>query len=227
LIIDDLPMLMPFLPREGWFLCTVIAACIVGLSGSALMPTHPARAMQHGLVRAPQLSYARDAGLLMFTVTLVVLAAQNAEAPLSLTFAVSAITAALCPLVLGRGPARIHHAAEGVLAGSVLGLMSQGSGIEGIAYGILAAIFIRRGAMIAASLQLDDPARLVGTLLLPGMAGMLLPLAHDLSLFAEALRFMGATLLISGVVAMVWLVVKATIGLAAAPARVREGLDFL
>lgn len=227
LILYDLPMPMPSLPREGWFLCTVIAACIVGLAASAWMPVHPARTMVQEQIRAPQFSYVRDAGLLMIAAALVVLALRNAELPLTPVFAVSAITAALWPLLVGRGAARIHRAAEGILAGSIIALMSRGSGIEGVAYGILAAVLIQRGELIAAALRLDDPARLVGTLLLPAMAGMLLPLAHDLSFLADALRFLGATLLISGAVSLLWLVAMATVGLAANPARVREGLDFL
>lgn len=226
LIIDEMPMVLPLLAREAWLLCALLAASLVGLAGSALLPFHPARAMRGDRLRAPSFSYVRDAGLMITAISLVLLAAANAEA-LAPTFALSAITAALWPLLLHRGAARLHLAAEGVLAGCIIALLSKGSGAEGVAYGVIAAVLVARGDRISSALQLDDPARLMGTVLLPAFAGLLLPFVNDIGLLADALHWLGASLLVAGAVSLIWLLVKMTVGLAAAPARVREGLDFL
>lgn len=227
LVIDEAPMVLPLVAGEVWLLCALITASLVGLAGSAWLPIHPARAMRGDQLRAPHFSYVRDAGLLLMAMSFVLVAAGNTEASLSPSFALSAIVAALCPLLLHRGPVRLHLAAEGVLAGCIIAILSAGNSMEAVVYGAVAAVLVQRGERIAGSLRLDDPSRLVGTVLLPAMAGLLLPFTHDLSALADALRWLGASLLIAGVVSLLWLAAKASVGLAAAPARVREGLDFL
>lgn len=227
LIIDEMPMLLPLVPRESWLLCSLLAASLVGLTGSALLPAHPARVMRAGQLRAPQFSYVRDAGLFVMAISFVLVAAGNAEAELSSSFAITAITAALYPLLVNRGPMRLHRAAEGVLAGCIIAILSDGGHEQAVFYGVIAAVMVERGDHIAGALRLDDPARLVGTVLLPSLIGLLLPFADDLAMFADALRWLGATILAAGVVSLIWLAVMATVGFAAAPARVREGLDFL
>lgn len=226
-VIDEMPMVLPRLARGLWLLSGITAACLVGLIGSALVPTHPARAVRADKMRAPQFSHARDAGLLLFAASFVLIAAGNTDDALSPNFAVAAVTAALWPLLFGHGRERLHRAAEGVLAACVLAVLSQGDAMQGLAYGVIAAVLVERGDRMAAALRLDDPARLVGTLLLPAMAGMLLPFVNDVGALADALRWLGASLLMGGAVSFIWLVVMATVGLAALPSKVREGLDFL
>ncbi len=226
LIIDELPMVLPLLARESWLLCAMIAACLVGLVGSALLPVHPARVMRDGQLRPPPFSYMRDAGLLLFAAGFMLFASGNAEAPLSPAFALSAVTAALYPLLFSKGAWRLHRASEGALAGCIIAIMIPNSGGESVLYGMLTAVLVERGEHIAGALRLDDPSRLIGTVLLPAIAGLLLPSMNDLSLLADTLRWLGATLLVASAVSLLWLAVMATVGFAAAPARVREGLDF-
>lgn len=227
LLIDELPMLLPVLPRTAWLLACLIAACMVGLIGSALLPAHPARAMRGGQLRAPLFTYARDLGLVLFAVALVLWAWGNEEGALAPSFCISAITASLFPLLRSRNAYGLHRAAEGALAGSIIALMLPVGGWVAVIYGIAAAIFVERGEHIAGALRLDDPARLMGMVLLPAMAGLALPFANDLALLADALRWFGATILVGGVVSLGWFAIMATVGFAAPPARVREGLDFL
>lgn len=225
-LVDELPMFLPLLPRTTWLLATLVAACLCGLIGSALLPAHPARAVRAGQLRPPSFSHARDLGLLLFTAALLLLAWGNEERLPSMAFCISAMAAALYPLLVRPDARRLHRAAEGVLAGTIIALMLPGSGWEAVLYGVIAAVLVERGEHIAAVLRLDDPARLTGTVLLPALAGMVLPFAQDISSLADALRWLGATLLTGGVVGLIWLPVMATVGFAASPRRVREGLDF-
>lgn len=225
-MIDTAPVLLPLLPRTAWVLACVIAACVVGLIGSALLPLHPARITRDGQLRAPTFSALRSLGLLLCAAALVLFAWGNEERSLAPSFMISAITAALYPLLRGRGPHSLQRAAEGALAGCVIALMLPTGGWVAALYGLLAALFVERGERMAAALRLDDPGHLIGALLLPAMAGLLLPFAQDIALLADVLRWLGSALLAGLVVSLGWFVVMATVGLAAPPARVREGLDF-
>lgn len=226
LLIDELPMFLPLLPRTTWLLATMVAASLCGLIGSALLPAHPARAVRAGQLRPRASSHARDLGLLLFSVAVLLLAWGNEEGALSMACGVSALTAALFPLVFRRDAGRLHRAAEGMLAGTLIGLMLPSSGWEALVGGLVAAVLVERGESIAGALRLDDPARITGVVLLPAMGGMVLPFVPEISTLADALRWLGSTLLAGGVVGLIWFPVMATVGLAASPRRVREGLDF-
>lgn len=225
-LVDELPMLLPLLPRTMWLLASLSAACLCGLIGSALLPAHPARAIRNGQLRLPAFSYTRDVGLVLFAAALVLFTAGNEETLPPMAFCISALVAALCPLLLRRDAHRLHRAAEGVLAGTIIALMLPAGGCAAVISGVLAAIFVERGEHIAAALRLDDPARLVGSVLLPAMAAMVLPFVHDFAQLADALRWLGCTVLAGGGISLIWLPVMATVGFAASSRRVREGLDF-
>lgn len=226
-LIDELPMIMPLLERSTWLLAALIAASLCGLIGSALLPTHPARAARGEKLPLPLFTYPRSFGVLLLAITIGSVDWANDEMQIVPTFLVPALTAALYPLLIRPGANRLHAATEGVLAGTIIALLMPQSGPEGVAYGIIAAVLVERGVLIANALRLDDPARLTGTILLPAIAGLLLPYLNNLSTLSDALEWLGAGLLTGIIVALVvWFGVKLTVGFAAAPKRVREGLDY-
>ena len=228
ILIDELPMLMPLVERGALLLTALIAASMCGLIGSALLPTHPARAARVERLLLPLYTYPRSFGVLLLAMTIGGIEWVSDAKQAVPTFLIPALSAALYPLLMRLGANRLYGAAEGLLAGTVIALLIPHSGPEGIVYGIIAAVLVERGALIAHALRLDDPARLTGTILLPAMAGLLLPQLHELAAIADALRWLGVGLLTGAAVALaVWTIVKLTVGFAAAPQRVREGLDSI
>lgn len=218
---DVFALLLPTMPSHMAVIASIVAASLCGLIGSALLPAHPARAVRAGQLRLPIFSYARDVGLVLCSIAVMALTTPSAAC------AVSAITAALCPLLLRRDAYRLHRAAEGVLAGTLIALLLPEGHAMAVLYGVAAAVLAARGEHIAGGLRLDDPARITGTVLLPAMAGMLLPFVNDIALLADAIRWLGSTLLAGAGAALLWLPIMATVGFAASTRRVREGLDFI
>ena len=228
ILMDELPMLMPLMKRSALLLSVFIAASMCGLTASALLPMHPARAARGERLTLPFFAYPRSFGVLLLAMAIGGVDGVSDTTQGAPTFLIPALTAALYPLLVRPGTNRLHSAAEGLLAGTVIALVGPQSGPEGIAYGIIAAVLVERGVLIAHALRLDDPARITGTLLLPAIAGLLLPHVHDLAATADALRWLGVSLLTGAIVALaVWTFVKLTVGFAAAPQRVREGLDSI
>lgn len=217
-LLSTLPHLMPAIPSGGLLLVVLIATSLIGLIGSARLPMHP--------LRPSILLHAAGLGVLALLITCL----NGLHHTPSMATAISALTAASASLFIARRhrhPAPLSKAMEGLLAGVIITTLCPADLQAGLVAGLVAALCVARGEAITRALVIDDPARLAGTLLLPAIAGLLLPGFVVFDMLAEQLQWLGITLAISLMFALLaWPVTMAIFGLAANPRRVREGLDF-
>lgn len=224
--------LLPTLPRSGLLLALIIITGALGLAGSAMLRAHPARLSPAGQPRLHPLAQAwLLAGLALLALTLAGLAwlmEPEAEPLAQLPLAISSLTAALACLLASqrRHPHPLRKAGEGLVAGVVLAVLCPPSLAVAVGAGLLAAFLTLRGETIALALRLDDPLHQLGMLLLPAMAGLLLPGLLALSSLAAQLQWLGACLAAAGLLTLLlWPLSMLLFGLAASPRRIREGLD--
>lgn len=224
-LVNGLPNFLPPLPHAGWLLAALLCAALIGLVGSAALPMHPARQPVDGLPRMQPFSAWRLIGLILLALGVVILAWAMEPETLPRAMLLSSVTAALAGVLLAPPPYRIARAAEGMLAGLLIALMAQGDA-QGIAAGLAAAVAVARGGAVASSLQLDDPAHVVGAVLCPTLLGLLWPGLMDWTQLAPYLHWVGCTLALGIAIGLVvWPLAKLSFGLEASARSIREGLD--
>lgn len=217
---------LPAVPRVTLPLAAAVMAAMAGMVGSMLVPPHPKRLGEtYYLVPLAVLG-----GWLLLAMGVAGtgwLMEETPRAPLPL--AVTALVAMLVGLLTAqraRHPMPLRVAGEATLAGVLLALASPLSLSLAALMGIVAAHLVWQGPRMARALGLDDPAHVLGAVLLPALGGLLLPGLLQLDWLGEHLTWVGGSLLAGLVLGLgVWLVVKFFVGLSAAPKRVREGLD--
>lgn len=208
------------LSHAGEWLALLVAAALVGLVGSALLPRHPAR-VGNVLPAIAQPWIVAGHGVLA-----LLLGLQSAQPDAVL---VSGFAAALMVLLWARHHRHPHGlwlAGEALLAGTLAALLAPADTTLALLLGAAAAACVWQGPAIARGLRLDDAAHVLGSVLLPALLGLLLAGALDLAQLALQLRWLAAALMAAGLALPLWPAAMLLFGLGASPARVRAGLDF-
>ena len=209
LLMHGLEAKLPVIDGEPLLYTAIITSCLIALGGSKQFPPHPARGEY-------TINYRRMfMGWLTFAVLfgLYATAMKSAIPPL-----VSAIAAAGLCLVRTRTQEAWRKVGEGIMAGTLIALLSPYSPEATAAIGVLAGYMVLRGEALTKTLKLDDPHHLTGTLLLPAMVGLMLPCVGKHEMLTGSLLWLGAAILLGllGTVA-VWPLAKRILRLSLSP----------
>ncbi len=221
---------LPLVARGGMLLTLLIAALTCGLAGSMILPLHPSRHTEqgaarwqtspHGLLFAGWVVLALVLGALIW----LSLPASRGFPMATLTAALAAATATL--VATRRNPDSLQKSGEALAAGIIITAIAPLSPLYGALFGLVTAWLVNRSEAIAQSLRIDDPAHLIGALLLPAMIGLVLPGVLSLPLLAPSLVWLGTALALGlAIAAILWPLAMLLFGFSLPPRLVREGTD--
>ena len=224
-IADAAHPLLPLIARGGWIQAALMSACIAGLGGSAWVRRHPSRSKlaTRMLARGQWLMPLAGHVLLAGALGCLALVLEPATSPHAMVIAV--IVAALATLLLAPRPFAMQRIGESLVAGTLLSL-SVTQQPHALIAGGSAALAILVGPRLCRALRVDDPARLMGSILIPSLLGLVLPgIVQENDV--HAVGIWAGTALACGIAGSVvlWPVVMATLGLRANSRLVREGMD--
>ena len=209
-------------PTEGSTILytAVISSVVIGLGGSLQLPLHPGRFTPNGLRRAQTLSQpALFIGWLVGGCVLLIfhglMAAPDQSLVLFPIFACAWVSM-LIALLRSNAADGLRKAGEAFCAGILIGIAAS-SLEQGALYGLFAGFFVLRSEAITASLHLDDPQNLLGTLLIPALLSLLFSATDTHSLATKIIWLAGA--LGMGIIGtlFLWPATKLLVGLAPPP----------
>lgn len=216
------------LARGGMLAVALLAASILALIGSAMLPAHPSRA--HFLQRRQALAEMwMFAGYALMALTIGLLRWLIDPASGVGAMVLSALTASVAALFIAqhlREPHRLRMVGEAMVAGTLCAAVAADVFAVGIGAGVAGAGAALLGPRMARGMQIDDPAHLLGMVLLPSLMALLLPGVMEIEQLAPHLRWIGSALVVAlGVSVPLWPATMLLFGLRAGSARVREGFS--
>ena len=209
--IDIAARTLPAIPNNGAMLMALFSASAIGLIASLMLPLHTSRITAEGLARrAPR----PDATLATGWIILLLILLTIPYEPSRLIAGISAAFFALAATRYGVLPQSLETAAQAFVAGTILTLLSPLSFAEGLLAGMLAAFCVVRSEGMAHAIRLDDPARMVGTLVFPALFGLLLPGVLSSSQLAAEITALAAACAITLMISLIlWPAVMLLVGL--------------
>ena len=205
---------------------SIIAASVTALSGSVLLPAHPARYTLSGQLRGIATAQAMSLiGWALLSAAFLALSVLLGAAPDFTLVALAGIAAALATLLTTSAEDALAKSGEAFAAAVLITSCATINVAFAVLLGLIAAFCVNRSEAIAASLKLDDPQHFIGALLLPAIAGLLLPGLFATAQLASQIHWLGIAL-IAGLVlaALLWPLTLLFTGLALPKRRVTQGV---
>lgn len=220
-IFHHLPHALPEIARVSWLHVAILAASVMGLGGSVLLPAHYARFTNEGIARWQEVEQGSLlAGWTTLAGALLILLHVLSTTPVSpLPLLISASVAAIFALLRARRAPfdpRLQKTGEALVAGILFAALVSLTLWQAAIAGLVAGFFASKSEAITNALRIDDPHHITGALFFPAFLGLLAPGFIDLAQLADHLRWAGAALAMGFVGTIVfWPAVMFMFGLAA------------
>lgn len=197
----------------------LIAASLIGLVGSMQLPLSPQRFTADGLHRSDGVvSPLLPMGWLLFAASMLIIGVLSSPPDQVLSVFLLVLTllgAALVPFAFCRAHDGLRKSAEAVAAAAIM-FSGAAYGVDGACICIvLASASVLRNEAVSKALRIDDPQNLIGTVLVPALAGLLLPSVIAEADISATLRWGGVSIALGiGTALLLWPLTKLLFGIA-------------